>query len=139
MHKAKEYLLTIKKTEDNLLWLEEEIARTYYAALPGGIRYDSDKVQTSPEDRMSSIVIQVMEKTEKQWQEVEKLAKKRRRIIKEICTLPNRAHRIILYGFYVKGRPLRQIAKDESYSYDWILHQHSNALDEFKRLVLDRK
>jgi len=48
------FLKGIREKRFELNTLKEKRDEIYYSLMPSGIRYDLDKVQTSPEDRMSA-------------------------------------------------------------------------------------
>ena len=50
------YLNRPKKINAKLIALNEQIGMLRYSLMPSGIRYDQDKVQTSPDDMLSKVV-----------------------------------------------------------------------------------
>lgn len=84
--------------------------------LPAAIRYDKDKVQSSPEDPMSKIVAEVME-LEKEMKRVQ-LNKSRQiaKIDKAISSLESAEERTALSMRYINRVSVAKIAKDMGYS-----------------------
>lgn len=84
--------------------------------LPAAIRYDKDKVQTSPSDPMSKIVSEVMELENEmkrvQYNKSRQIAK----IDKAISSLESAEERTALSMRYINRVPVAKIAKDMGYS-----------------------
>ena len=84
--------------------------------LPTAIRYDKDKVQTSPSDPMSKIVSEVMELENEmkrvQYNKSRQIAK----IDKAISSLESAEERTALSMRYINRVPVAKIAKDMGYS-----------------------
>lgn len=84
--------------------------------LPAAIRYDKDKVQTSPSDPMSKIVSEVMELESEmkrvQYNKSRQIAK----IDKAISSLESAEERTALSMRYINRVPVAKIAKDMGYS-----------------------
>lgn len=84
--------------------------------LPAAIRYDKDKVQSSPEDPMSKIVAEVME-LEKEMKRVQ-LNKSRQiaKIDKAISQLESDEQRTALTMRYINRIPVTEIAEAMGYA-----------------------
>ncbi len=84
--------------------------------LPAAIRYDKDKVQSSPEDPMSKIVTEVIE-LEKEMKEIQlKKSKQISRIDKAISSLESDEERTALTMRYVNRIPVTDIAEAMGYA-----------------------
>ena len=84
--------------------------------LPVGIRYDRDKVQTSPTDPMAKIVAEVME-LEKEMNRVQmNRAKQIEKISKAISALKCAEERTALSMRYINGISVKEIAITMKYS-----------------------
>lgn len=84
--------------------------------LPAAIRYDKDKVQSSPEDPMSKIVTEVLE-LEKEMKEIQlKKSKQISRIDKAISSLESDEERTALTMRYVNRIPVTDIAEAMGYA-----------------------
>lgn len=139
MHPAKEYLLRIRLLESKIESLDEEIERNQFMMLPGGIRYDSDRVQTSLKNKLEEAVLEMLDIREKQIAQRIKLIRTRTRIINQIGMVPDVLQYNILMDYYVRGFSLVQIAKKRNYAYDTIVHEHGSALNSFAKIVMKRK
>lgn len=84
--------------------------------LPAAIRYDKDKVQSSPEDPMSKIVAEVME-LEKEMKRVQ-LNKSRQiaKIDNAISQLESDEERTALTMRYINRKAVKEIAEEMGYS-----------------------
>lgn len=137
MHRAKEYLGQIRRLENQIAWLDREIERNRYLLMPGGIRYDTDRVQTSPEDKMSRIASEVADLLTRQEDARARLAKVRDRIIVQVSAIPDESLSRLLYLRYVDGLSLYAIARKMHYSQAWAKKNHGKALDSFAKMHLD--
>lgn len=88
----------------------------YMAMMPGGIRYDKDKVQTSPADMMPEKMGELAELEEK----IQRLEALHRRQIEDIETACNKLsdelQRTVIMMFYVGGNPIWKIAEELSFA-----------------------
>lgn len=88
--------------------------------LPRAIRYDGDKVQTSPRDP----VLGVFERLDELNEEIDELARQKQRAIIRTIELIERVdgnlEKEVLTAFYVNEEPARKIARRMSFSRDSI-------------------
>ena len=84
--------------------------------LPAAIRYDKDKVQTSPSDPMSKIVSEVMELESEMKRVQYNKSKQIAKIDKAISSLESAEERTALSMRYINRVPVAKIAKDMGYS-----------------------
>ena len=70
---AKEYLQRIRSERLEIVQLQETVDELIYSLLPSGIRYDTLKVQTSPDDPMVRVMSEVDEYERKIRQHLSKL------------------------------------------------------------------
>ncbi len=84
--------------------------------LPAAIRYDKDKVQTSPEDPMGKILSEVLE-LEKEMKKVQlNKSKQIEKIDKEISKLVSDEQRTALTMRYINRVPVSDIAEAMGYA-----------------------
>jgi DNA-directed RNA polymerase specialized sigma24 family protein len=84
--------------------------------LPAAIRYDKDKVQTSPEDPMGKILSEVLE-LEKEMKKVQlNKSKQIEKIDKEISKLVSDEQRTALTMRYINRVPVTDIAEAMGYA-----------------------
>lgn len=84
--------------------------------LPRAIRYDQDKVQTSPEDAMAETAAAVLDLD----REIEQLRREKARMIRDIVrtieTLDDDREKLVLTAYYISRMPIRRIAYEIHYS-----------------------
>ena len=130
---TKEYLLQIKEQGKNILNQEEYIQRLRDSLGVAGIRYDKERVQSSPEpDKFARIFGQIFEEEEKLQQMKDNLALKRVEIINQIHQLEDSKHQNVLYIVYVDGKNLKKAAQAMSFSYEYVKEIHIAALQAFE-------
>lgn len=84
--------------------------------LPAAIRYDKDKVQSSPEDQMSKIVAEISE-LETEMAKIQMLKSKQiEKIDKAISSIVSDEERTALAMRYINRIPVPDIAKAMGYS-----------------------
>ena len=94
--------------------LEKE--RLFTRTLPSAIRYDKDKVQTSPDDQMSKIVAEI-NALETEMAEVQLLKTQQiEKIELAVNSLESDEERTALTMRYINRRPIAEIADDMGYS-----------------------
>ena len=84
--------------------------------LPAAIRYDKDKVQSSPEDAMSKIVAEVAELEKEMNRVQQRKAKQIAKIDKAISALPSDEERTALTMRYINRISVTDIAEAMGYS-----------------------
>ena len=84
--------------------------------LPRAIRYDQDKIQSSPEDVQPEIAAAIIDLE----REIEQLRNEKGRLISEIShaidLLDDDTEKLVLTAYYICRRPIRRIAGDIHYS-----------------------
>lgn len=106
------YLLQIKKLEAHIQNLMLQCDSLRSNLLPAGIRYDTDRVISSPDDKMSEIeaIVFDMEK------EIKQLRQQKQRLIVEVTSslyrLNNDEERSVLMLYYIGKRHMEQIATE---------------------------
>lgn len=110
-------------------------------ALTAGIRspvMNADRVQTSPDDRMLSIISKWVDKERQINALVDRYVDIKDRIISEINSLDDPRFVRILYRRYVRYDSLTVIAADMGYEYKWLCRMHGDALRAFGDTVLTK-
>ena len=139
---TKSYLRQVAALTLRIARLEAEIQRqrserTYLSA----IRYDGDTVQTSSSG-MSPAMRQAERITDTEvrlGRLVRRRMQVREKIIRQIDQLGEPVAEEILARRYVDGWSFDEIAEEMSYSYDYVLHKHGEALSLFFAAYLSRK
>lgn len=110
------YLNSIRKIENEIVKLQLQHDELQSCLLPKAITYDGDRVQTSPEDKMSELAGKVVD-MEKQIAQLKR--RKAKRIVEvnnAIARLDNDTEQVILLGFYVGRLQATKIAEIVHYS-----------------------
>ena len=132
----KEYLRQLRTAEIKIEQKEEELERLKSSLESISTGTDSERVQTTPRDRLSEEVTHIVDLEEEINSDLGALLMLRNKIINEIQSMDNPVYINILYKRYVQYKSLEEIAVEMSYSYHWIKHLHGIALQEFKRVCL---
>lgn len=136
MNKAKEYLKQIGRITKEIERIDLEIERNRLLLMPGALRYDKDRVQTSPEDKLAAVSVEIETLRVEQVKRRAELARVKYRIITEVSALPKLEHSELLYLRYVNLLSLDEIAERMGYDPSHIRHMHGWALDEFERRIM---
>lgn len=111
-----DYLMQIRKKEYAIKRKALQCEELRGCLLPGAIRYDKDKVQTSPTDKTSEIILKVVDLEA----EIEELKREKGLLIIEIGDaierLPDDTEKTVLTEFYVGRLPMTQVAELINYS-----------------------
>ena len=123
--------MSIRRTREQIVEIRETMASA------GAIRYDKDKVQTSPEDVMANYMIRLeaVEKREKDL--LLDYYEKYERIQRQISGLDSGLQTSVLSLRYLDCKMFSDIAYDLGYSESYIWHVHQKALKNFGRRYLD--
>lgn len=114
-----EFLSRPKKFDMRIKMLEAKRAGLMSCLQPSGIRYDLDKVQSSPEDPMSRVAAEI----DAIDREIISLQQEKAGAIVEICDaidqLTNGNEKTVLTLYWVHGHKLADIAEILGYTRDW--------------------
>ena len=135
---GREYMETIQKVRRRIRLYTEQIARDYVIASDvTAIRYDKDKVQTSPiGDRMVEIVARIDETADKLRAEIERLQELESDAIHLLINLKEE-HERVLTLHYIEDKGLMEVAEIMGYSERYIFELRSKALTELDSLIQD--
>lgn len=113
---AYDFLNSARVLHWNWLRLKAKHDELESCLLPAAIRYDKDKIQTSPEDAMSKIAAEVID-LEKQMAILQRRkAEQVERIDKALKALESDEERTALTMRYINRVPVPDIAKEMGYS-----------------------
>lgn len=131
---TKEYLKQLQKMDVMIKQRQQE--KDEIRAMLGSIGsfdYSKDRVQTSPSgDAQYVKMIERITDIDKEIARlIEKYADKKHEIISQIQSLENNKHIEILYKRYVEFKQPKIIADETSYTYQYVILLHGNALKEF--------
>lgn len=103
-----------------------------------GMRYDTDRVQTSPVDHMPDMVIRCIELESEIQKDIERNIEFRHRIIYQIQGMSDLKHVQLLYKKYVELKMNPVIAGEMDMAEDTVRKIHTKALQEFTRIYGER-
>lgn len=135
----KEYLRQLRTAEIKIEQKEEELERLKASLESISTGTDSERVQTTPRDRISEEVTHIVDLEEEINEDLGALLMLRNKIINEIHSMDNPVYIDILYKRYVQYKSLEEIAVEMSYSYTRLRHLHGRALQGFKKKYIDNK
>lgn len=103
-------------TQYRIKQIESRIHALEFGLLPSGIRYDQDKVQTSPEDQTSKVVTRI-DQLERQAEEMRRKIPKQVDTIREVCgKLESEEERTVIVIYYnIGGFHMDEIAEAMNY------------------------
>lgn len=133
---GKEYMDQIRKVRREIRLLEEQILRdTVFASSVKAIRYDVDKVQTSPDgDRMADIISGIIGSEEKLYNKIKYLMKKEEEARTYLVQL-REEHERVLVLHYFDGLKWEDVAEKVGYDDKYIYDLKNKALDELTQLL----
>lgn len=134
--KAKAYLVGIRTIERNIRAKQMELDALRYKAMGGGgIRYDKERVQTTPSNYMEMAIIDISDKCseiEEDKASIENLKGDAYSIIRRMKEPEQRA---VLEWFYLNGFSMYETAKKMSMSERNAYYIHDEALEAFGSLL----
>ena len=128
----KEYLRQLKTASIKIEQKEDELERLKAAAESISANNESERVQTTPRDRISEDVARIADLKEEINRDIGELLILRNKIINEIQSLDNPVYIDILYKRYVEYKTLEEIAVEMSYTYVHTRRLHGLALQAFR-------
>ena len=129
----KEYLRQLRVFSIKIQQKKDELEGLKAAAENVSAGIDSERVQTSPKDRMPDDVSRIVDLESEIHKDIQELLILKNKIINEIQGLSNPVYIEILYKRYVEYKQFEEIAIEINYSYRQVLRIHGFALQEFKR------
>lgn len=113
---AYEFLNSVRVLHWRWLRLKAKHDELESCLLPGAIRYDRDKVQTSPEDPLAKIVAEINELEEEMIQLQITKAQRIKEITKAIHSIPSDEERTALTMRFINRKPVSEIAEAMGYA-----------------------
>lgn len=129
------FLNSVRLFDLQLMRLNAQKRALELCLLPSGIRYDKDKVQTSPEDQLSKICADIDRINIKMAQIGIEKAKKILEIEKVINELNDEEYKVVLTLCYIDHMSIQKIADKLGYSTDWVYKKRRKATDEIAKYI----
>ena len=134
--KADNYLRKIQAVEKILKNKRDELeALRYKASGAGAIRYDKDRVQTSPQDYLAMAMVDIVE-IEKQIEEDEASIEDMKGQAYSIVRRMEQAdHRALIEWFYLNGLPMQVVSLKMNMSERNAYYLRDDALEEYGKIM----
>ena len=135
MANARDYLADIgrMKTELSALADQREALMTQAAGI-GAIRYDKDKVQTSPANTFEASIVRALEKREAIDARIDYLRREIRKRTDQIRSIGGKTG-AVLYCRYVDGLTWRAICRQLNLNYNVVMVLHNRGLRKLTKLL----
>lgn len=135
---AKEFLNKIRYIDMMINCKLEQVAELRSMLLPGAIRYDNERVQSShTSDQFTDTMAKVIELEEKINADIDELVELKSLAREKIERMENEVEKVILYKRYFNNESFENIAVECGYSWRHIHRLHSEALKNFDKLYND--
>lgn len=132
---GKEYMETIRRVKRDIRLLMEQIERdSILAQGVTAIRYDVDKVQTSPSDRMADIVARITDTTETLYDRIALLQGLEEDARRLLVNLEEEHERVLVYR-YIDEMSWVSVAERMGYSEKHVFFIRDKALAELDELI----
>lgn len=116
LNETYDFLMQIRRKEISIRRKETQRDELRACLLPGAVRYDRDKVQSTPTDKMSDVMARVDELD----REIEQLRREKATLVIEISDaiekLEDDNEKTVLTEFYIARAPMTQAADAINYS-----------------------
>lgn len=135
---AKEFLNKIRCIDMMINCKLEQVAELRNILLPGAIRYDKERVQSShTSDQFTDTMAKVIELEEKINADIDELVELKSAAREKIEQMENEVEKVILYKRYFSNESFENIAVECGYSWRHVHRLHSEALKNFDKLYND--
>lgn len=104
------FLTSVRRTEAEIVKLTIRHDELQTCLLPGAIRYDGDRVQTSPDDKMGKIAAEVVDLEAEIRDAKIRKAEQVRQVEEAISTLEDEDEQMVLLAFYGGRIPMSRVA-----------------------------
>ena len=132
---AYEYLNGVRWSSLKIMRLIAEKNELESCLLPAAIRYDKDRVQSSPEDPMGKIVSQVMEKEGEIKEAMLEKAQRIKEISETIGKLDRPEEKTVLTLYFIERKRIKDIADMMDYSTDGVYGIRRKACDNIVKFI----
>ena len=133
---GKEYMEQIRNVRREIRLLQEQILRdTVYASNVKAIRYDVDRVQTSPDgDRMADIISGIVGAEDKLYKKVKDLMKREDEARQYLIQLREEQERILVLHYF-NDLKWDDVAEQTGYSLSRVYEIKNDGLNELTQLL----
>lgn len=138
---VKQFLYSVRDEQKEIEELTDRIYEMRMSLIPSGIRYDTDKVQTSPEDKLSECEAKIADYSKMLGQKKEALIQRRQQAQGMIDLLEDSRERQVLdiYFLSVKRLSMEDVSAMIGYSRKQTFRIYKSALQNLIMTLNDTK
>lgn len=125
------YLGRVRNMIRNIDRINEQIVYLRYSLLPGAIRYDKDRVNSSPKDGMTDTFDRITELEQERNKWVKLKANAELELLQEFKRLPMGKERSFLLRYYIHNQNMEQISEELQVTYRHCFRIRQNAIRMF--------
>ena len=136
MSSAKEYLKQLERLNEMIDQKVKQADELREMAMGGGmgVRYDKDRVMSSPsQDGSVDKIIRYVDLEKEVNVDIDRYVDLKNQIINQIQGIKNQAHMKLLFKRYVEFKRLEVISVEMNYTYEHTRRLHGYALLDFER------
>lgn len=137
--KAKRYLGQIERYDRIINNKLVELAQWRSLATSISAQNDSERVQTSPKDKLSTVVSKIVDLEREIDKSVDEYIEKKQEIISTIERVEKTEEYDLLFKVYVEYKDLYELPSEMNFSYSYIKRLHGEALKTVDRILLSTK
>lgn len=130
-----DYMMRPRRLELRIRRVCLQIEELESCLLPQGIRYDKDKVQTSPEDQLSKVAARILELEKVRDQMIRERALLILEVQDSIDTLDSEPERLVLEAYFLSRMSMVSIAEMMHYSLRQTFNIRTKALQKIARFA----
>ena len=130
-----DYMMRPRRLELRIRRVCLQIEELESCLLPQGIRYDRDKVQTSPEDQLSKVAARILELEKVRDQMIRERALLILEVQDSIDTLDSEPERLVLEAYFLSRMSMVSIAEMMHYSLRQTFNIRTKALQKIARFA----
>lgn len=140
VNEAKDYFRQIRKEQLEIFHLSSMIEREELTLLPKGLRYDTDKVQVSPEDILARSAAEIADMRKELQRSIWVLKEKKAMAENILMELDNSDEREVMRWYYMDSDGSRllkweDVAEKMNYNKRWVLKIHGRALANLTKKI----
>lgn len=130
--KAENYLKAIREVEKNLKSKRDELeALRYKASGAGAIRYDKERVQTSPQDYLAMAMVDIVEISKQIDEDEASIEDMKGKAYSIVRQMEKADHRALIEWFYLNGISMTETAEKMHLSERSAYYLKDDALEAF--------
>ncbi len=129
------FLNSIRAIDKKIERLQSKKQQLEWSLLPAGIRYDKDRVQTTPEDSMLTICTDIAEVDAEITMLVMKRAEQVKTVYDTIEKMSDMDEQTVIIQRYIMRTPIKDIARSVSYSVEWVQKKRRDGVDHLTEIL----